>query len=196
MGGVNASFANNQLIARQIKMLENKLDKALIKFNETLARNKVLRNSIDDARRERVVFDGIYKKLERELHEKKKEMARIIEESKNAYKVRDKAQSEIHALRQHAEKERGDFELEFKELGDLVNQQQQMLEQIRLKQLEAPQDEHSLGSLSTDAQQEELQVKSTALYTSKDKAQLELSHEQLQSYEQALQQIQLTTGMC
>ena len=39
-----------------------------------------------------MVFDGIYKKLERELHEKKKEMAAIIEDSKNAYQLRDKSQ--------------------------------------------------------------------------------------------------------
>lgn len=34
--------------------------------------NKNLRERIDTLRRERVVFDSIYKKLERELHEKKK----------------------------------------------------------------------------------------------------------------------------
>lgn len=45
---------------------------ALVKFNESLAMNKNLRERIDTLRRERVVFDSIYKKLERELHEKKK----------------------------------------------------------------------------------------------------------------------------
>lgn len=45
---------------------------ALVKFNESLAYNKNLRERIDTLRRERVVFDSIYKKLERELHEKKK----------------------------------------------------------------------------------------------------------------------------
>lgn len=45
---------------------------ALVKFNESLALNKNLRERIDTLRRERVVFDSIYKKLERELHEKKK----------------------------------------------------------------------------------------------------------------------------
>lgn len=45
---------------------------ALVKFNESLAFNKNLRERIDTLRRERVVFDSIYKKLERELHEKKK----------------------------------------------------------------------------------------------------------------------------
>lgn len=43
-----------------------------MKFNESLAFNKNLRERIDTLRRERVVFDSIYKKLERELHEKKK----------------------------------------------------------------------------------------------------------------------------
>lgn len=43
-----------------------------MKFNESLAMNKNLRERIDTLRRERVVFDSIYKKLERELHEKKK----------------------------------------------------------------------------------------------------------------------------
>ena len=98
MGGVNAAYANNQMIQKQIRVLENRLDKCLLKFNETLAQSKVLRTKIDEYRRERVVFDGIYKKLERELHEKKKEMSAIIDDSKAAYQARDKAQSEMIAL--------------------------------------------------------------------------------------------------
>lgn len=79
-GGVSAATTNNQLIQKQIRVLENRLDKSLLKFNETLAQNKTLRQKIDEYRRERVIFDSIYKKLERELHEKKKEMAVIIDD--------------------------------------------------------------------------------------------------------------------
>ena len=75
MGGINASRENNQAIAKQIAILENRLDKALKKYNEALAHNKKLRENIDNLRRERLVFDQIYKKLEKELAEKKKEMA-------------------------------------------------------------------------------------------------------------------------
>lgn len=60
-----------------------------MKFNEALAHNKQLRETIDNLRRERLVFDGIYKKLERELFEKKNKMADIIEVSNSAYEVRD-----------------------------------------------------------------------------------------------------------
>jgi len=41
--------------------LENRLDKALIKYNEALSKNKDLRSTIDDLRREKNVYDGIYK---------------------------------------------------------------------------------------------------------------------------------------
>lgn len=127
---------NSQLIQRQIKVLENRLDKSLLKFNETLAENKQLRQKIDEYRRERVVFDGIYKKLERELHERKKQMAVIVEDSKNAYQARETAAAEMAALQERANKEKADFEAEFKELGDLIREQQTMIDKLRLKQFE------------------------------------------------------------
>lgn len=65
MGGVNAAKENQTMIAKQVRILENRLDKALVKFNESLAHNKKLRDEIDDLRRERVVFDSVYKKLEK-----------------------------------------------------------------------------------------------------------------------------------
>ena len=37
MGGVNASKENDAMIAKQIHILENRLDKTLVKFNQALA---------------------------------------------------------------------------------------------------------------------------------------------------------------
>jgi hypothetical protein len=88
-GGVNAVKESDRAINKQIRVLENRLDKALVKFNEALAFNKQLREEIDNLRRERVVFDQINAKLAKELHEKKKEMAQIIEISNIAYEARD-----------------------------------------------------------------------------------------------------------
>lgn len=136
LGGVNAAQVNNQLIQKQIKVLDNRLDKCLTKFNETVAQNKALRQRIDEYRRERIVFDGIYKKLERDLHEKKTEMTAIINDSKRAYEERDKSQAQMETLQASAQSERADFEREFKELSDSIRQQQVMLEQLRLKQFE------------------------------------------------------------
>ena len=53
MGGVNAARENQAMVQKQIKILENRLDQALVKFNQALAKNKALREAIDDLRRER-----------------------------------------------------------------------------------------------------------------------------------------------
>ena len=42
MGGVNAARENQLMVQKQIRILENRLDKALVKFNEALAHNKEL----------------------------------------------------------------------------------------------------------------------------------------------------------
>jgi hypothetical protein len=50
-----------------------------------------LRQEIDSLRRERVVFDQLYKKMEKELSKKKNRMAEIIETANAAYEQRDTA---------------------------------------------------------------------------------------------------------
>lgn len=200
MGGVNAAQINNQLIQKQIKVLDNRLDKYLMKFNETVAHNRVLRQKIDEYRRERIVFDGIYKKIERDLHEKKKEMTAIINDSKNAYQARDKSQSEMAALQQHAEKERYEFESEFKELGELIKGQQVMLEQLRLKQFERTGEE--MAAVETFASEERTgdhhhMTNSISPWTGTkgDKTLVPLSQEKIHSYEEMLSRIQNETGI-
>ena len=59
-----------------------------MKFNKALAVNKRLRQLIDNLRRERLVFDNIYHKFERELLDQKKQMADVIEASNAAYEAR------------------------------------------------------------------------------------------------------------
>eukprot|EP00906_Rhabdomonas_costata_P000380 RCo000500 len=137
MGGVNVTRDGNNMIANQVHVLENRLDKALVKFNEALHINKQLREQIDSLRRERAVFDTIYKKLERELQEKKKEMAFIIEVSNIAYEERDNAQSELSQLKLYASKELQSFDETFKELDELLEEDRKMKEGIRARMLES-----------------------------------------------------------
>ena len=59
MGGVNAARESNAQVQKQIKVLENRLEKAYVKYNEAVAHNKRLREQIDSLRRERLVFGQI-----------------------------------------------------------------------------------------------------------------------------------------
>ncbi|KAG7392307.1 Coiled-coil domain-containing protein 63 [Phytophthora pseudosyringae] len=117
MGGVNAAKENQQMVSKQIRILENRLDKSLVKFNEALAQNKVLREEIDNLRRERVVFDTIYRKLEREHGDKKRQMAQTIELSNQAYEQRDAAQLELRSLQ---DENRSELEVHRRALLELM----------------------------------------------------------------------------
>ena len=186
LGGVNAARENNAQVAKQIKILENRLDKAIIKFNEALAHNKHLRETIDNLRRERVVFDGIYKRLERDLQEKKKEIASIVEMANIAYEARDQAQAEMAALKAQAEKEEQAFENEWKELT-------RMIEEDRKKK-EKSDKEKARGDMSMeDESRLRRKVISGNWNIAKDKAQQAATAEKVQSFEEAFEKIKAAT---
>merc|ERR1719146_228551 len=193
-GGVDASAQNAEAVMKQIRILENRLDAALQKFNLAVSTNKELREQIDGLRRERVVFDSIYRKLENELQQKKKEMANIIEQANAAYEARDSAQAQMAALKQQADKEHQEFEKEWKELGRLIENDKKMKEFMR--QRHKQQEIEQRGDLNT--QQEEAmkkKVTKNAWGIAKDKAAINLNIEKVQSYEEAFAKIQAATGI-
>ena len=194
MGGVNAAKENHKMVQKQIRILENRLDKALVKFNEALAHNKRLRASIDSLRRERVVFDNIYRKLEKELHEKKKQMANIIEMSNQAYETRDQSQLEITAYEQLNSKEQQEFEEELAELDRLIEEDRRKKEMMIREQNR----EHinQRGDMSKE-EEEELKRKVTkgVWGIAKDKATVQVAELKVQSYEEAFNKIKAATGI-
>lgn len=76
------------LLKKQVSSLENRLDKYIIRFNKGLESNGKLRDKIDVLRHERRAFDGAYKKFEKEMMDKKKQMNDIIQASTTAYESR------------------------------------------------------------------------------------------------------------
>ena len=84
---------------KQIRILENRLEKMYHKYNESKSRNQVLRTGIDNLRRERLVFDDIHRKLAKSLLVKKKEMAGVIAHTNHILESRHKVrQSEQETL--------------------------------------------------------------------------------------------------
>ncbi|EOD20780.1 hypothetical protein EMIHUDRAFT_241860 [Emiliania huxleyi CCMP1516] len=117
MGGHNAPAEHTMSTDKCIKALERRLHQSLIKFNEAITANKELRAQIDDLRRERVVFDGVHRRMQNELAERKRRMADIIEAANAAFEARDKAHGSAASLRLIAEREQLDFEAQWKKMG-------------------------------------------------------------------------------
>ena len=194
MGGVNAAKENQMMVQKQIRILENRLDKALVKFNEALAHNKQLRETIDNLRRERVVFDNIYRKLEKELHEKKKQMANVIEMSNQAYEARDAAQMEITAIEQANQKEREDFEEQIAELNRLIEADRKRKD-FMMKDKRGD----DVGTRGDMTMEEEARLKKKVTKgvwgMAKDKANIQVAEMKVQSYEEAFNKIKQSTGI-
>lgn len=120
MGGVQIStqkYINN---TKKRRVLENRLNKAMVQFNQQLAVNSDLRNDIDHLRRERSVFDNLYKKLSKELNRSKRNTADVIEASTQAFEQRDEAQSKMSALQERNDKEHHQHHTEMKELKRII----------------------------------------------------------------------------
>lgn len=66
-GGINSATDKAIALQKEIKRYESRRQQASIKYNEAFTHCQKLRNQIDSLRRERLVFDGIYTKLEKEL---------------------------------------------------------------------------------------------------------------------------------
>jgi len=191
-GVANAAKDSNMQIQKQIRQLENRLEKALIKFNEAIAHNKSLREEIDGLRRERVVFDSIYKKLEKELDQKKKEMANIIEISNSAYESRDQAQQEMQALKKQLEEEQAAFEEEWKDLGRII-EADRARKASRTKQVE------EIGQRGEMSVEEEAGMKKKLIKgtwaIARDKASMHVQAEKVQTYEEAFARIMDATNI-
>lgn len=65
MGGIYAAKEKSQTMQMKIKLLENRLEKAYVKYNQSNTHNKQLRDQIDNLRRENIMFQvGLLRALQ------------------------------------------------------------------------------------------------------------------------------------
>lgn len=186
MGGVNAAKENQLMISKQIRILENRLEKALVKFNESLASNKRLREQIESLRQERSVFDSVYKRMETQLAEKKRQMAAIIEASNQAYEARDAAQLEIAAVQQSLARERQQYEEAIIELN------RQIEHGSSLRDLE---DSRGMDGVSEEEARLKSEVSRGMTAVDRDRAIVASTRDKVAAYEEGFNKIRAATGI-
>jgi len=186
LGGINAPKESQASLQKQIKTLESRLDQGSQKFNEAISVNRELRTQIDSLRQERVIFDNLYKKLEKELHEKRKNMADIIESANTAYEDRDRANEQIESLKQQAKRETGEFERDLKDLSQAMVKSQKALEYMQLAKNQQQDNERR-----AEAEAEELRRQAHKLKSEKDS--VNTVKNSVEKYEEDLARIQAAT---
>ncbi|TYZ57461.1 hypothetical protein PybrP1_010849 [[Pythium] brassicae (nom. inval.)] len=101
---------------RRLRALENRLELSLVKKNEMDSVNKHLRAQIEKVRKDRVIFDGIYKKLEKELSEYRQRHELSVEELKKAVDAKLQVNVEVAKIQARAEQEQRVYEQQFQAL--------------------------------------------------------------------------------
>ncbi|KAK3536339.1 hypothetical protein QTP86_006369 [Hemibagrus guttatus] len=113
-------------IQKATRTLENKLDRALIRFNQQLAKNSQLREELETLRVERVRFQQLHHKLDKELQEIRREIGDVISMSTAAYDARVEAQTKMTMMKEKAVKDLAQYNAEMKELERLIAHEQRL----------------------------------------------------------------------
>ncbi len=104
----------------EVRALENRLEKAVVRLSRANAHNQVLRARIDHFRTEKESFDAVHRKLKRELHRRKHALSRAAEGLRKAQEERHALETRAAALASSLTKEKSEFSAERERLRRLL----------------------------------------------------------------------------
>ncbi|XP_037620629.1 coiled-coil domain-containing protein 114 isoform X1 [Sebastes umbrosus] len=167
---------------KAIRTLEYKLDRSLTRFNEQLTKNSHLREELQTLHIERVRFQQLHNRLDKELYDSRKKIGEVVSLSTAAYDARVEAQSKMTMMREKAVKDLAQYNAEMKELERVIAHEFSLKEFMTTKCSErSGQDEgHEMGH----RQLSEL----------KEQRRMDSGEESLDTLEEVFQRIQTVTG--
>eukprot|EP00753_Platysulcus_tardus_P002512 PLAT11667.1.p2 GENE.PLAT11667.1~~PLAT11667.1.p2 ORF type:complete len:544 (+),score=315.12 PLAT11667.1:66-1697(+) len=181
---------------RVLRTLENRLEKMLVKLNESVTQNKSLRTSIESLRREKMQHEAIRRKLAKEVRGLKTETADACDRTAEAHAARDEALAKIDELKALMSREVEEFELEWKQrVAELESDREASREMA--KRRGAAKEELDLREKTAIAREIDMKHRSTKAYwtIAKKEADLKRQTEKVQTYEEAFAKIQKETGI-
>mmetsp|Transcript_9732 Transcript_9732/g.17669 ORF Transcript_9732/g.17669 Transcript_9732/m.17669 type:complete len:567 (+) Transcript_9732:62-1762(+) len=107
-------------MTRQIRILENRLDKAMIKYNEAQSIKTTYEQIVKRLKEERVGFDNQLQALERTLQAKQRDYEELLFLSGDANHAREVSQQELQKVKGAYEEERLRRETELRERHQVV----------------------------------------------------------------------------
>jgi hypothetical protein len=177
---------------RQIRVLENRLDKANIKYNEASSIRSTYKNIVKKLKDERITFDTQLEGIERTLKAKEKDYEELLLLSHDAYHAKEMAQAELHRFEQGVMEERSQRDKEVQEKKGLVEQRVVMNRRLehREKKLREKED---LEKASDQKVKDAMAASEFAAGVSSDYANEE--KQKLADYEGAMHAIKEATGV-
>mmetsp|Transcript_15807 Transcript_15807/g.40180 ORF Transcript_15807/g.40180 Transcript_15807/m.40180 type:complete len:533 (-) Transcript_15807:286-1884(-) len=176
---------------RQIRVLENRLDKAMIKHNEATSIRKTYEAIVKRLKEERIGFDNQLAAIERTLKSKERDYEELLLLSHDAYHAKEMAQAELHRFEQGVMEERNQRDREVQEKKALVEQRVSMNKKLEdhQKKLKAQQEAEKQEKAGKDlAATSDLTAGISSDYAHEERQKLE-------DYQEAFHAIKEATGV-
>lgn len=176
---------------RRIRALENKLDKAMIKYNEAQSIRKTYEQIVKRLKEERIGFDNQLQAIERTLGTKQRDYEELMLLSGDANHAREVALNELDRVRAGYQEERKLREKELRESHQMVQVRRQMLE--RMKQREQMRNQLTGQSgFGGDATAQQAMQNATANMIAKERIE---TRNKIDIFENAFRKIKEATGV-
>jgi len=135
MGGVGRVEEKTASLDAQVRTLENRVEKETVKFNQAMAENKRLRAEIDSLRKERLRFQGIYRKTERELERAREQTNQVLEATSAAREARDETNNMMSAMQAEQDRQAKAYDRAISHMQQIVEKDRGLMEIERQRQL-------------------------------------------------------------
>jgi chromosome segregation ATPase len=152
-GGLFKQSRENEELQGRLRTMENRLDKALVRYNRNLGELADLRAQIDELRKDRRNFRDVMAKAAAARGRKDEQLSQLISESNEAYAVRDSKKMKLTQLRTVEKADVADFEERLSVLNETI-EAQKLTQKRTVDQRSADQQSDSIIGSQTDQQEE------------------------------------------
>jgi len=177
---------------RHIRVLENRMDKAMIKYNEAQSIRKTYEQIVKRLKEEGIGFDTQLGAIEKTLKAKEHDYEELLLLSHDAYHSKEMAQAELHRFEQGVMEERNQRDKEVQEKKLLVQQRVEMNARLELreKRLKTEQNLDREGELALKTSSN---LAENAIQSANEGAEEE--KQRVQEFEEAFRRIKEATGV-
>ncbi|XP_036387710.1 coiled-coil domain-containing protein 114 [Megalops cyprinoides] len=153
-GGWHKQRTQVPLYQKTIRTLEDKLDRAVTRFNTHVSRNGQLREDLEALRTKRSQFQQRRHSLERELQEIRKDISNVIKFSTAVYDARVEVQMKMLMMKKAAVKDLAEYSREMRELERVIAQERHLQDFMNIKRRSQEEGLGDAASLSEVRSQE------------------------------------------
>lgn len=186
-------------LTRNIRTLENRLDKAMIKYNEAQSIRKTYEQIVKRLKEERIGFDNQLAAIERTLKAKEKDLEELVLMSHDAQHAKEVAKAELLKLEHQLMEEKKQREKELADRRALVqqkvemNQRMEKRDKMRREMAMVEGGEQGAGDAG-DASLKKTMF-STAFHSALNEHVMEEEQKKITTYEEAFRKIKDATGV-